>query len=137
MPNTKEIRDSIKGEVTRKGKENRGLIVTDRASVFSSERWKELLEENNIERRLTSAYHPESDRLAEQTIQTLVGVLRRQRKRRQWPKGLKQAKEPINNSIAAHNMNPETIQRTKGGSGTEAKKLYEIVKGRLEENKKP
>jgi transposase InsO family protein len=91
MPNTKEIWDSIKDEVTRKGKENRGSIVTDRASVLSSERWKELLKENNIERRLTSAYHPESDGLAERIIQTLVGVLRRQRKGRQWPKGLEQA----------------------------------------------
>jgi transposase InsO family protein len=128
MPNTEEIWDSIKGEVTRKGKENRGLIVTKPASVFCSERWKELLEENNIERRLTSAYHPGSDRLAERTIQTLVRVLQRQRKGRQWPKGLEQAKEAINNSIAAHNINPETIERTRGCSGTEAKKLYEIVK---------
>jgi hypothetical protein len=41
---------------------------------------------------------------------------------------LEQAKKAINNSIAALNMTPETIERTRRGSGTEAKKLYEIVK---------
>jgi hypothetical protein len=51
-------------------------IVTDRGSVFTSEFWAQLCQQSGIKRRLSTAFHPQTDGQTERTNQTLEHYLR-------------------------------------------------------------
>jgi hypothetical protein len=51
-------------------------IVSDRDSLLTSEFWKEFCREREIKRRLSTAYHPQTDGQTERTHQTLQKYLR-------------------------------------------------------------
>src|SRR5207302_8428680 len=42
-------------------------IITDRGSIFTSDMWKEITNELHIERRLSTAFHPQTDGQTEHT----------------------------------------------------------------------
>ena len=42
-------------------------IITDRGSLFTSDLWKEITEKLGIERRLSTAFHPQTDGQTERT----------------------------------------------------------------------
>jgi len=50
-------------------------IITDRGSIFRSDLWKETTRKLGIERRLSTAFHPETDRQTERTNSTLEQYL--------------------------------------------------------------
>jgi len=51
-------------------------IITDRGSIFTSDLWKETTKKLGIERRLSTAFHPQTDGQTEQTNSTLEQYLR-------------------------------------------------------------
>jgi len=51
-------------------------IITDRGSIFTSDRWKETTKQLGIERRLSTAFHPRTDGQTERTNSTLEQYLR-------------------------------------------------------------
>jgi len=51
-------------------------IITDRGSIFTSDLWKETTKQLGIERRLSTAFHPQTDRQTERTNSTLEQYLR-------------------------------------------------------------
>jgi transposase InsO family protein len=52
-------------------------IVSDRDKLLTSDFWKELCYEREIRRRLSTAYHPQTDGQTERTNQTIEGFLRK------------------------------------------------------------
>jgi len=51
-------------------------IITDRGSIFTSDLWKETTKKLGIERRLRTAFHPQTDGQTERTNSTLEQYLR-------------------------------------------------------------
>jgi len=51
-------------------------IITDRGTIFTSDLWKETTKLLEIERRLSTAFHPQTDRQTERTNATLEQYLR-------------------------------------------------------------
>jgi len=51
-------------------------IITDRGSIFTSDLWKERTKQLVIERRLSTAFHPQTDGQTERTNSTLEQYLR-------------------------------------------------------------
>ena len=51
-------------------------IITDRGSLFTSDLWKEITEKLGIERRLSTAFHPQTDGQTERTNGILEQYLR-------------------------------------------------------------
>jgi len=51
-------------------------IITDRGSIFTSDLWKETTKQLGIERRLSTAFHPQMDGQTERTNSTLEQYLR-------------------------------------------------------------
>jgi len=51
-------------------------IITDRGSIFTSDLWKETTKQLGIERRLSTAFHPQTDGQKERTNSTLEQYLR-------------------------------------------------------------
>jgi len=51
-------------------------IITDRGSIFTSDLWKETTKQLGIERRLSTAFHPQTDGQTERTNSTLEQYLR-------------------------------------------------------------
>jgi len=51
-------------------------IITERGSIFTSDLWKETTKQLGIERRLSTAFHPQTDRQTERTNSTLEQYLR-------------------------------------------------------------
>ena len=51
-------------------------IITDRGSLFTSELWKQITEKLGIERRLSTAFHPQTDSQTERTNAILEKYLR-------------------------------------------------------------
>jgi len=51
-------------------------IIIDRGSIFTSDLWKETIKQQGIERRLSTAFHPQTDRQTERTNSTLEQDLR-------------------------------------------------------------
>jgi len=51
-------------------------IITDRGTLFSSDLWKETTGKLGIERRLSTAFHPQTDRQTERTNAILEQYLR-------------------------------------------------------------
>ena len=51
-------------------------IITDRGSIFISDIWKNTAEKLGIERRLSTAFHPQTDGQTERTNATLEQYLR-------------------------------------------------------------
>ena len=50
-------------------------IITDQGSIFTSDLWKETTKQLGIERRLSTAFHPQTDGQTEQTNSTLEQYL--------------------------------------------------------------
>ena len=50
-------------------------IITDRGSIFTSELWKQTTKKLGIERRLSTAFHPQMDGQTERTNSTLEQYL--------------------------------------------------------------
>jgi len=50
-------------------------IITDRGSIFTSDLWKETTKKPGIERRLSTAFHPQTDGQTERTNSTLEQYL--------------------------------------------------------------
>jgi len=46
-------------------------IITARGSIFTSDLWKEMTKQLGIERRLSTAFHPQTDGQTERTNSTL------------------------------------------------------------------
>lgn len=85
---------------------NHGLpkaIVSDRGSQFTGSFWKRLCEQLGIKRRLSTAYHPETDGSTERMNQTLEAYLRSYINYNQdnWATLLYNAELAINNRDAA------------------------------------
>ena len=51
-------------------------IITDQGSIFTSDMWKEITTKLNIERRLSTAFHPQTDGQTERTNGILEQYLR-------------------------------------------------------------
>jgi len=51
-------------------------IITDRGSIFTSDLWKDTTKRLGIERRLSTAFHPQTERQTERTNSTLEQYLR-------------------------------------------------------------
>ena len=74
-PGRTAVRDSLQKEIVRL----HGLphdIITDRGTLFTSDLRKETTGKLGIERRLNTAFHPQTDRQTEQTNPTLGQYLR-------------------------------------------------------------
>ena len=53
-----------------------GDITTDRDTIFTSQLWKEMTKQLQIERRLSTAFHPQTDGQTEKTNSILEQYLR-------------------------------------------------------------
>jgi hypothetical protein len=76
------------------------VIISDRDSKFTSVFWKELMKSLNIQQRMSSAFHPESDGQTERSNRTLETMLRHYVNERNddWSQQLTAAEIAINNS---------------------------------------
>lgn len=74
-------------------------VITDRDSRFTSLFWKELMKLMNIEQRMGSSFHPESDGQTERSNRTLETMLRHyvNEQNNDWAKHLTAAEIAINN----------------------------------------
>lgn len=75
-------------------------IVSDRGPVFTSAFWADLCYISKVKRRLSTAFHPQTDGQSERTIQTVSHYLRCfiHSAQGNWPKLLRSAQYVINNS---------------------------------------
>ena len=76
-----------------------GSIVSDRGTVFTSKLWKTVCERLGIERRLSTAYHPQTDGQTERLNQVMEQYLRTfvNYKQNDWSSMLGQASLAYNN----------------------------------------
>ena len=76
-------------------------IVSDRGSVFTSEYWSELCYHSKITRKLSMAFHPQTDGQTERVNQTLEHYLRTYADDQQtnWAKLLPMAQFACNNAV--------------------------------------
>ena len=84
-------------------------IVSDRGSLFTSEFWSEFCYETRVKRKLSTAFHPQTDGQTERANQTLEQYLRCYCTEYQdnWAEFLPQAEFAVNNSEhAALRMSP-------------------------------
>jgi len=83
-------------------------IITDRGSIFTSDPWKETTKQLGIERRLSMAFHPQTDGQTERTNSTLEQYLRAyvNYQRDNWKELLPMAEFAYNNGYQ------ESIKRT-------------------------
>ena len=83
-------------------------IITDRGSIFTSDLWKETTKQLGIERRLSTAFHPQMDGQTELTNSTLQQYLRAYINYQQdnWKRLLPMAE------FAYNNGHQESIKRT-------------------------
>ena len=74
-------------------------VITDRDTRFTSLFWKELMKLMNIEQRMGSSYHPESDGQTERSNRTLETMIRHyvNERNNDWAKHLTAAEIAINN----------------------------------------
>jgi len=94
-------------------------IITDQGSIFTSDLWKETRKQLGIERRLSTAFHPQTDGQTERTNSTLEQYLRAYVNYQQdnWKELLPMAEFAYNNEyqesikrtpfFANHGVNPE------------------------------
>jgi hypothetical protein len=78
-------------------------IVSDRGSIFTSKFWSKLCYISRIKRRLSTAFHPQTDGQTERTNQTLEHYLRCfiDTEQLTWPKLLRSAEYACNNAVNA------------------------------------
>lgn len=76
-------------------------IVSDRGSVFTSQFWSEVCYQSCVKRRLSTAFHPQTDGQTERTNQVLEHYLRCfiEENQQLWPKLLPMAQFACNNAI--------------------------------------
>jgi len=80
-------------------------IVSDRDSRFTSETWKEFLRLLAIWPRMSTAFHPQTDRQTERLNQTIEAYLRAfvEREQNNWVSLLPMAEFAYNNSVTMGN----------------------------------
>jgi len=80
-------------------------IVSDRDSKFTSEAWKDFLQLSDIRPRMSTAFHPQTDRQTERLNQTIEAYLRAFATREQdnWVSLLPMAEFAYNNSVTRGN----------------------------------
>jgi transposase InsO family protein len=78
-------------------------VVSDRGSIFTSKFWSKLCFLSHIKRRLSTAFHPQTDGQTERMNQTLEHYLRCfvDTEQLSWPKLLRSAEYACNNAINA------------------------------------
>ena len=84
-------------------------IISDMDAKFSGEFWEALCKSHNIKRKMSTAYHPQTDGQTERTNQVLEGYLRNFLNYDQddWYQLLPLAEYAYNNSVTnAHGMSP-------------------------------
>ncbi|KAF4546986.1 Transposon Tf2-5 polyprotein-like protein 3 [Elsinoe fawcettii] len=116
VPTTKkctsvELADVLRDHVVRHFGVPRG-IVSDRGSVFTSAFWSDFCFETQVRRRLSTAFHPQTDGQTERQNQTLEQYLRCYCTEFQddWASRLSQAEFASNNSVhTALRMSPFQI----------------------------
>jgi hypothetical protein len=84
-------------------------IISDMDAKFSGEFWESLCKSLNIKRRMSTAYHPQTDGQTERTNQVLEGYLRNfvNYDQNDWYQLLPLAEHAYNNSATnAHGMSP-------------------------------
>ena len=84
-------------------------IISDMDAKFSGEFWESLCKSLNITRKMSTAYHPQTDGQTERTNQTLVGYLRNfvNYDQNDWYQLLPMAEHAYNNSATnTHGMSP-------------------------------
>ena len=84
-------------------------IISDMDAKFTSEFWESLCQMLGIKRRMSTAYHPQTERQTERTNQVLEGYLRNfvNYDQNDWYQLLPLAEHAYNNSITnAHIMTP-------------------------------
>jgi len=84
-------------------------IVSDMDAKFAGELWESLCKALGIKRRMSTAYHPQTDRQTERTNQVLEGYLRNfvNYDQNDWYQMLPLAEYAYNNSKAsAHKLTP-------------------------------
>ena len=82
-------------------------IISDMDAKFSGEFWESLCKSLNIKRRMSTAYHPQTDGQTERTNQVLEGYLRNfvNYDQNDWYQLLPLAEHAYNNSVTnAHEM---------------------------------
>ncbi|KAI7081079.1 hypothetical protein KC356_g9322 [Hortaea werneckii] len=105
------LADVLRDEVIRYYGVPKG-ILTDRGSVFTSEYWSEFAYEAQVKRRLSTAFHPQTDGQTERMNQTLEQYLRIYCSENQeaWAQHLTMAEFAVNNSVHhALRMSPFSI----------------------------
>ena len=133
VPTTKKITSSdlvdvLVDEVVRHYGMPAG-IVSDRGSVFTSQFWSDFCYESHVKRRLSTAFHPQTDGQTERANQTLKTYLRMYCSEEQdnWASLLSQAEFACNNSVHAvlgmspfkvlYGFDPELATRTREARG--------------------
>ena len=107
-PTARDVVDTFRKEVCKL----HGLpsqIISDMDAKFSGEFWKSLCKSLGIKRKMSTAYHPQTDRQTERTNQVLEGYLRNfvNYDQNDWYQLLKLAEYTKNNSKAsAHKLTP-------------------------------
>jgi len=125
-------------------------IITDRGTIFTSDLWKETTKLLGIERRLSTAFHPQTDGQTERTNATLEQYLRAYSNYQQdnWCKLLPMAEFTYNNGYqetikhtpfcANYGMNPEyeTIGHLMQGNVTPLEgmsQLHDLLRAEMTE----
>lgn len=127
-------------------------IISDRDKLFTSNYWATLMGAIGIQRKLSTAYHPETDGQTERTNRTLKAYLRAYLNQYQnnWVSLLPMAQLAHNNKIsestrqtpffANHGRHPHLFERTLPGANAEAalrtaeemKNIHEEMRDRIE-----
>ena len=84
-------------------------IISDMDAKFSGEFWQSLCKSLNMKRRMSTAYHPQTDGQTERTNQVLEGYLRNfvNYDQNDWYQLFPLAEQAYNNSVTnAHGMSP-------------------------------
>ena len=78
-------------------------ITSDRDKLFVSKFWKELFKKIDIQLRMSTAYHPETDGSSERSNKTIIEALHHYVNARQtdWPDHLIHVETAMNNSVNA------------------------------------
>jgi len=125
-------------------------IITDRGTIFTSDLWKETTKLRGIERRLSTAFHPQTDGQTERTNATLEQYLRAYSNYQQdnWCELLPTAEFAYNNGyqetikhtpfFANYGINPEyeTIGHLMQGKDTpleEMSQLHDVLRAEISE----
>jgi len=105
-------------------------IITDRGSIFTSDLWKETTKKLGIERRLSTAFHPQTDGQTERTNSTLEQYLRAYVNYQQddWKELLPMAKFAYNNGYQESTKHTPFFANY--GTNTEYQAIGHLIQGK-------